>query len=420
MATHRHGFFYGWIILLLCFLAMLAGQGVRASAGVFILPWEQEFAAGRSVIGLVPTLILFVFGVSQPVAGRLVDRFGSRPVMIAGLGLVAAGLLLAALAQEVWQLCLAFGVLMGMGVAGTSNVVAAGAVAQWFYTRRGLAFGLTITGMSAGQALLVPLAIALRDALGWRPALVGLGVFTLALVPVALLFMRSDPTEMGLRPYGADLDEGAGGPSGAAAAAAAAVPAPAAHSVWRERAFWHLSIPYFLCGFTTAGLMATHLVPFAHGIGIATAVISAAVVVGAVATAVGALASGPLSDRYSRGGVLGALYSIRLVSFALALFWVASPLSLIVFVVLFSISDFATIAPTAAAGADLFGPRRVGLGLGLLALAHQLGSATGALVPGVLFDLTGSYDLSFVAAVAAMAVAAALSYRLPSRIEGRG
>jgi len=164
--------------------------------------------------------------------------------------------------------------------------------------------------------------------------------------------------------------------------------------VWRSRAFWNLVLPFFICGITITGMIDTHLIPFAHDHGYALGVTGATVSLLAAFNILGTLASGPLFDRWNNRHILGVLYSVRAVSLVLLL-TMHQAQWLIAFGVILGLVDFAVLAPTQMLASRYFAGHSLGLVFGLLSLAHQLGSALGSYVPGVLYDLTGSYTLPF-------------------------
>jgi MFS family permease len=401
---------YAWITLALCFLGLLAAQGMRLSFGAFIAPWERSFAVDRSTISLVSSLSFVVYGLSQPVVGRLVDRYGVRRVLSGSVLLVGLSVMATAFVRSPLQLLLLYGVVASLGFGGASGVAASVAVTTWFHTRRGLAFGIIEAGFGMGQLVLVPTSLVLIAVWGWQRTLLALGACTaLVVFPLLVMLLRSIPADVGLQPYGADsiTDRRAGEQR-----ANTSVPATERQALVRSRAFWSLAVPFFICGVTTTGMIDTHLIPFAQHHGYSTAVTGAAVSLLAAFNILGTLASGPLADRWDNRRILGVLYSVRAVSLVLLL-TVQHAQWLLAFGVLFGIVDFAVLAPTQLLASRYFDGHSLGFIFGLLSMVHQLGSALGAYVPGVLYDLTGSYAVPFAAGAAILVVGAALSFALP-------
>jgi MFS family permease len=156
---------YAWIILAVCFLGILAAQGSRLAFGAFVTPWEREFGVDRTTISLVSLVSFVVYGLTQPLVGRLVDRLGIRLVLSVSVLLVGLSLIAAAFVQSPLGLILMYGALASLGFGGASGVAASVAVTQWFKERRGLAFGIIEAGFGAGQLVLVPASLLLIDVL---------------------------------------------------------------------------------------------------------------------------------------------------------------------------------------------------------------------------------------------------------------
>lgn len=403
MPPRRH---YAWTVLALCFFAILCAQGVRLSFGAFVRPWEEAFGASRGSIALIGSLSFLVYGGSQPFVGRAVDRFGIRRTLALSTLVVAAGLALSAAAQSTWQLALTYGVIASLGFGGASGVAASVAVTYWFTARRGLAFALVEAGFGAGQLLLVPTALFVVAAAGWRATLLGGAALLAAVVaPVLWRRLRDRPEDIGLEPIGGPLAPVAADPAGGA-------PAVGLRGLARSRGFWLLAAPFFVCGITTTGFVDTHLIPLAQDRGIPSGTTGLAVALLAAANVSGILASGPLADRVDNRLLLAALYGTRGLSFVVLALLVSGP-ALVGFAMLFGLVDFSVVAPTQSLAARYVEPRTVGLAFGCLNAVHQLGSAVGAWLPGVAFDRTGSYDDVMVVSVVVLAAAALTCLTLP-------
>jgi sugar phosphate permease len=391
---------YAWTVLGLCFLAILCAQGVRLSFGAFVRPWQEAFGASRGDVTLIGSLSFLVYGGSQPFVGRVVDRFGIRRTLVVASLLVAVGVAASAAARGVAWLAFTYGVVASLGFGGASGVAASVAVTYWFSVRRGVAFALVEAGFGVGQLLLVPLALALVAGIGWRETMVAAAVLLAVVVaPVLARWLRDRPEDLGLEPIGGPpVVESAPGGSGAA--------------LVRSRGFWGLGAAFFVCGLTTTGFVDTHLIPLAQDRGIDRATTGVAVALLAAANVSGILASGPLADRVDNRLLLAGLYGTRGLSFV-ALYALAGPQALIGFAVLFGLVDFSVVAPTQFLAARYVEPRTVGLAFGCLNGIHQLGSALGAWIPGLVFDATGSYGGVMVTAAGVLAAASLACVALP-------
>ena len=259
-------------------------------------------------MSFVSFISFLVYGFTQPVVGRLVDRFGSRLVLSLSVLLVGLSLAATALSRGVLELTLLYGVAASLGFGGASGVAASVAVTRWFSTNRGFAFGVIEAGMAAGQLVLVPASLVLIGVLGWRGTMLALGALSALLVfPLLLLLLRSSP-EVGSSPYGSAPETTETNPASYERSLSAAASRMSMRAVFGSRAFWGLALPFFICGVTTTGMIDTHLVPFAHDHGFGTEITGTAVALLAAFNILGTLASGPLADRFDNRRILATLY----------------------------------------------------------------------------------------------------------------
>jgi sugar phosphate permease len=409
---------YAWVILVVIFFTLVAVQGVRLSFGAFIEPWEKEFAADRGTISLISTVSFIVYGLSQPFIGRLIDRFGVRMILSVSALLVGVSLLLSYPATALWQMFVLYGIVISFGVGGASNVAATVAVTNWFHEKRGLAFGIMEAGFGAGQLILVPASLFFIHSFDWQWTVIVLGLFLLiAVFPTAWLLLRNRPAEKNLQPIGGYREEEQPQEKHQQPQK------PSDWSVVRTRQFWFLVLPFFICGYTTTGLMDTHLIPFAQLCGFPTAVTGTAVSLLAAFNILGTLLSGYVADRWSSRKFLACLYACRAATIiVLAVFvsnvdflgfFVNHPSLLLIFAISFGMVDFATVAPTQMLATQYFKQGSVGLILGWLFFSHQIGSALGAYFPGLLYNATGDYNLAFYSAFLLLAGASVLNLFLP-------
>ncbi|HEV8535880.1 MAG TPA: MFS transporter [Candidatus Limnocylindria bacterium] len=251
---------YAWVVAAVTFLALLVASSVRAAPGIFIKPFEAEFGWDRASISFAVAISLITFGLGGPVGGTLVDRFGPRRSLIVGLGGIAVGLYFLLSLRELWQLHLLWGVLIGVGTGIASQVTGATVAHRWFRTQRGVVIGLFGAATSAGQLIFVPSMMALTVSDGWRSGMVLLLVATVVVAVPVLVLMRDRPADAGVRAFGE------GETVSADERAADARSTPLAVAI-RNRDFWLLAGSFFVCGYTSNGLVGTHLIPHAieHG-----------------------------------------------------------------------------------------------------------------------------------------------------------
>jgi predicted MFS family arabinose efflux permease len=297
------------------------------------------------------------------------------------------------------------GILMSVGAGALGVSTSSAVVARWFETRRGLVLGILGAGMSAGQLLVIPLAAKLTEVAGWRHSFLYLGLGVLLLVlPLALWLVRNDPEERGLRPFGAT----GAAPTAAAAAAASAAGRVSVFDAARFPSFWLLLATFFVCGYTTGGIIFIHFIPHTadHGFSAMTAA-TAMGWMGAM-NIVGTIGSGWLCDRVGRRGPLAVYYLLRGLSLIFLVYVWNAP-SLYLWAAIFGLNFISTVPPTTTLTANIFGRHSAGELSGWIFFSHQVGSAIGAVLGGVIYSRTGTYDLAFFSAAALAIVAAALS-----------
>lgn len=398
---HARRLHYAWVMVAVTFAVLLIGAGIRAAPGALVLPFEEEFGWDRGSISLAAAVSLVTFGLGAPLGGSLIDRLGVRRVMIGGLALVVAGVAPMLLMRDLWHLHLLWGVVAGIGTGAVAQVLGAAIATTWFRRARGVVLGLFGAASSAGQLVFVPAIVALTLAFGWRSAIVLMAAAAAVLLVPVVLLVRNRPEDAGVRPYGADEEADAGSLAESAGSTPMAV-------ALRSRDWWLLASSFFVCGYTSTGLIGVHFIPHAveHGFGDVTAAGALGVI--GMMNVVGTLASGWLTDRYDNRLLLAAYYGLRALSL-LALPFIADVPLLIVFAVVFGLDYIATVPPTVNLTARLFGRGSVGTLFGWIFFSHMVGAALAAWLGGVARDTLGDYSLAFLSAGALGLVAVGFS-----------
>jgi MFS family permease len=383
-----------WIVLGALTLCLLASTGIRAVFGVYIKPMEAEFGWSRGALSGAAALSLLILGAVGPFAGRLADRWGPRRVIVLSLTLLGLGSIASAFVQSLWHIYLTAGVLMAVGAGGAALSTGSTVVARWFESRRGVAMGLAAGGMSAGQLIVIPLATVLTLWFGWRSSFLWLGVGLLVLVvPIGAWLIRNLPEERGVRPLGAT------GPTQTAAQMAVARQAGrvSVSEAAQTAPFWLLMSTFFVCGYTSNGMVLTHFMPHALEHNFSAMEASAALGVMGAMNIVGTIGSGWLCDRFGRRGPLATYYFVRGVAL-LFLLYVWNVPSLHFWAALFGLNYISTVPPTTTLTANIYGRYSVGELSGWIFFAHQVGSALGAALAGWIYEWSGSYSPAFVSA----------------------
>lgn len=386
MANAMRSVFLGWRVVAAAFLALFVAFGAMYAFAAFFAELEREFSASRADVSLVFSLAGFLYFAVGAVSGTLADRAGTRPVVMAGFVLLAAGLLLAARAESLRAVYLFYGLGVGLGV-GFVYVPALAAVQRWFDRRRGLASGFTVAGIGAGTLAMPPLAGLLIAQAGWRDTYLLLAGLVLVLGAIATAMLEHSPEQRGLPRDGRPTP---------------AVQPPAGlglREALRSRPFWLL----YLAGVCTSfGMFIpfVHLAPYAIDQGLSERFGVLLVGLVGLGSMIGRFALGGTADRIGRRWGVGLMFSGMA---AMLLLWLAASgqLALIVFAVLFGTFYGGYVALIPALTADYFGSYRVAGIIGCLYTGVGIGTLFGPTLAGLAFDLAGSYTIPITAGVIA-------------------
>jgi predicted MFS family arabinose efflux permease len=383
-----------WLVVLICGSLIIAcSMGVRQVSGLFLSPVAIDLALSRETFGFAVALQNLVWGVTQPIAGFLADRYGTRPVAIGGVLLYAGGLALAGLASSAWQFVMGLGVLAGLGQSGTAFAVILAVIGRAAPTEsRSLALGLGSTASSIGMFVLVPVTVSLIDHVDWRTAMLILSGLIAATAVCALLI----------------ADESGGVAVTGASARRAIV------EVAGERDFWLLNIGFAVCGFQLA-FIATYIPAILMDGGLS--ITSGAAVLAAIGifNIVGTYLAGLAGGWWRKTRVLAVLYLARAFVIIVFLAMPLSTTSAVVFGAAIGLLWTGTVPLTNGLVADLWGRRNLALLFGLVYVGHQIGAFVGAWAGGLSFDRTGSFALVWAATVLACVLAAACHLLISER-----
>jgi MFS family permease len=381
----------GWTVVAVGFVGLALAFAYRNLLQVTMTGMEADLGWSRSLISLGATLSLASMALSNLFGGALIDRHGPRKVVLCGFLALGIAFLGVALMRNAWHFVLIFGLFGGIGFGLLTPVVLSSVVARYFTGRRGLALGITTSGGTTGQIILIPLVALLVAAAGWRAGFAAAGILALGLAPLAAWALR-DAQGPAAAPGGAPLSFGAN-----------------LRSLWASPVFQLLFWGFFLCGFTSIGVIETHFVPYAAMCGFAPTTAANAFGFLSLLNLIGVVLAGWLADRMHRAWLLAGIYALRGLSFVLLLGIADNTALLFIFAGLFGLFDYASVPVVASLVASHLGMRVMGLAMGLIGMAHQLGAATGAMSGGAVFDLYNSYSGLWLASLAFALLAAALS-----------
>src|SRR5262245_13434053 len=406
---------YAWVVLATSTLVLLASGGVRAAIGVFVKPLESEFGWSRTTLSFAVAMSIALYGLTGPFVGRLADRWGPRWVLTGGVTLVGIGTLAGAGVSQFWQFFVAVGLIAAIGSSATAAPVAATVATRWFDRHRGLVLGINGAGMAAGQLVVLPLAMGLVALVGWRGAFFALGAGLIVLVvPLTAALVRNDPRERGLLAYGATASARV---MTAAQEAAERTPVSEAVRTWP---FLLLCGSFWVCGYTTFGVILAHFIPHATDHGFQPQHAAEALGIMGAMNVVGTIGSGWLCDRFGPKVPLALYYLFRGVSLFFLPFVTTVP-GLFAFAALFGLNFISTVPATTTLTARIYGRYSVGELSGWIFASHQLSGAIGSIASGWLFDRTGDYTLAFytAGAWALLATVMVLAIRDEPVVRGR-
>ena len=347
--------------------------GVRQSVALFISPINSATGLGIASISLAFAVAQLMWGITQPIAGALADKYGTGRVVATGAVLVMLGTVLTPHATTTWMLVLLIGVVAagGGGMAGLGVLMSAVARAVP-PEKRGLASGMVNAGGSFGQFVVAPLAILLTGMLGWVGALTALGLLSLAIVPLAWPLR-------GLHPAGAH-----GAPPEKSIR-------HAVRDAMQDPSFLLLTGGFFVCGFHVA-FIATHLPNVVALCGLPPAVAGWSLSLIGLFNIAGSFASGWAIGRWRMKSVLSLLYAARAAAVLAFVFAPKTTATFLVFAIVLGVTYLSTVPPTVGLVGKLHGIRYVATLFGIVMLSHQIGGFLGAWLGGQVYERTGSYD----------------------------
>ena len=382
-------------VVAVVFLALLAAAGVRSTPAVLMVPWGDAFGWSRAVISFAAATGIFLFGFTGPFAAAAMQRFGVRRTVMFALALMSGSALLSLMMTQSWQLILTWGVVSGIGSGCVAGVLSATIVNRWFVTHRGLVMGVLAASTSTGTLIFFPALSALEQWGGWQPVVMIVAACLTALIPLVFLFLPEWPADVGAMPYGADADHPVP-PRSTQNPLVLAFRGLADGA--RSRDFWLLAGTFFVCGFTTNGLVGTHMIALCGDHGMEAVAAGGLLAMMGFFDLVGTTASGWLTDRYDPRKLLFAYYGLRGLSLIYLPFADFTFRGLSLFAVFYGLDWIATVPPTLALTNQTFGKDKAPVIYGWIFASHQVGAASAAFLAGWSRGMSGSYLEAFIVA----------------------
>jgi len=393
----RPAFFYGYNIAAACFCIQAIGIGTHVAFGVFFKPLLTDFGWSRATLSGASSLAMLIAGFLGILVGRLNDRFGPRVVMTATGFFFGLGLLLMWGLDNIWQLYLFYGVVVGIGLSSI-DIIALSTTARWFVRRRGMMTGIVKVGTGAGQLVMPLMSSMLIVAYGWRTSYLIIGALVMVLLIAAGQVLRRDPARLGLLPDGERES-------------LTASPRPAEtgfylHEALRTRQFWTICLAFLTTMFCLL-IILVHIVPHATDIGIPSTTAAG------ILSAIGGIS---MSGRFVIGFAIDRIGNKRsmiicLILLILALLWLQMARELwmfYLFAVVYGFGHGGLLTVISPIVAEYFGVRSHGALFGIVFFSTMVGGAIGPVFAGYIFDTTGTYTPAFWTCTALAATALGL------------
>ena len=385
---------HAWVIVTIIAVMQMVGSSIRMAFGVFIDPLTEQFGWSQGAITMAYALSSVVTALASPLAGSFGDRYGARRAMMVGCAMFIVGMLLIGLVNEIWQLYLTFGVLLGVAQAVFLVPLIPSAM-TWFRRHLGLGMGMLMAAWGLGPALTAPLMAFMIDQFGWRDTFWLTAAGSAVIMAGMIAIYRNRPSDMGLDPYGAMPGD----------------PSPSRKAPPRDRvklfskfmrhtaAYWNLSSIHFF-GCVGHAIILVYIIPIAVGEGVTLVAAASLLTVLSGVSVVTRLATPVLSDHLGPRIVMSVAYVLQGVT-VIMLFWTHDLWLFYLFAVVFGIGYGGEAGGFPILNRRYYGHAPVGSVHGVQMLGAGLGMALGGWIGGVIFDVFGGYAMALWISVAA-------------------
>jgi MFS family permease len=367
----------GWrtpLVIVICgsLIGMLT-FGPRSSVGFFMQPLSQQFGWGRDVFALAFAVQNLLWGIGQPFAGAIADKFGSVRVICVGALLYAVGLMVMRYSSTPLELNLSAGLLVGFGLSGCSfNLVLSAFGKLMPPAWRGIALGAGTAAGSFGQFVFAPFTVAMIDNAGWQSTLVVFATLMLLVIPLSMVLATptAAPSDTPVAPQQSFKH--------------------ALAEAFGHRSYVLLVLGFFTCGFQLA-FITMHLPAYLVDRGMPASTGGWVIAVIGLFNIVGSLTVGYAQSRLPKRYILSFIYFTRAMATVAFILLPMTTFSAIAFGVISGLTWLSTIPPTSSLVSIMFGTRWLATLYGFAFFSHQVGGFLGALLGGMVFEKFGSY-----------------------------
>lgn len=374
-------------------LILALSLGIRHGFGLFLAPMSLQFGWGREIFAFAIAFQNLLWGLAQPFAGGLADRYGAGKVVFTGGVLYAVGLLCMSFADSPSSLMLSAGVLVGIGLSGTTFSVILGVVGRALPPeKRSMGMGLASAAGSFGQFIMLPGSLGMIEGLGWSKALLMLGVLVALILPLVSMLKDKPLPVVGVQQT---LRE-------------------ALHEACTHSGFWLLAFGFFVCGFQVV-FIGVHLPAFLLDQHLPATTSTTVLALIGLFNIAGTYVAGWIGGRYSKPRLLTVLYLLRALVIGVFLVVPVTAFTAYLFGIAMGVLWLSTVPLTNGTVATIFGVRNLSMLGGIVYLCHQLGAFLGGWLGGVVYDCTGNYDLVWEIAIGLSLIAAIVNWPIRER-----
>ena len=400
------GIHYAWFMAFISFILLIFSSSAMSTPAILMLPIIETFGWSITEVSAIIGALFIIVAVAAPFGTAFMLRLGLTKIVVISCGLLISGLSLTTFAFEKWHLFFSIGTLLGLASGILRLGFAATVATRWFVEKRGLVMGILAASWAAGQILLVPFIAWIVSEFNWQYGVVpGVSGAVVCLI-LFVLFGKNWPSDVGLMPYGAETD-----PS-IIQNGQKRNPIKKSFSVLfncsKHPGFWILSSTFFICGFTSNGLVSQHFIPFCADNNIGIVVASSYLAIIGLFNFMGSIGSGWLADKFDNYKLLAAFYSVRGLSLVYLPFSSLDIFYLTLWAIFFGLDFIATIPPTGRFCSKFFGNIDGPIAFAWIFSIHQIGAAGAAYGAGRTRDIFLTYEPVFLVAGIACFIATVL------------